>query len=134
MFTTMTPSKSTDEIQDGEERELYRILGERLSILRRNKNLSQTELGAALGFSRDSVSRWESGHRTFTVATAIQIAKLLGVSVAFLLDPDQPIEQLSNAESELLQNYRTLAPEHRETAENVLRSFKKLSANGNKYD
>jgi transcriptional regulator with XRE-family HTH domain len=36
-------------------------IGERITALRKEKNISQTELATRLGVSRQAVSKWEQG-------------------------------------------------------------------------
>jgi len=41
---------------------LLPTLGEQLVLLRRRRNLSQTDLAKAAGIARSTLSRWENGH------------------------------------------------------------------------
>lgn len=59
--------------------------GERLYRLRREKGLTQTELGALLGVSSKAVSKWENGVSYPHTGTLKKLAALLEVSVESLL-------------------------------------------------
>ena len=66
-------------------------LGQRISLYRKKLNISQEELGARLGVSRQAVSKWETGAADPSTANLLALAKLYGVS---------PEELLHNAQSE----------------------------------
>ena len=52
-------------------------LGEQIQALRKDKGLSQEELGEKLGVARQSVSKWESG------ATVPELDKLIAAEGKF---------------------------------------------------
>ena len=60
-------------------------LGQRISLYRKKLNISQEELGARLGVSRQAVSRWESGASDPSTSNLLALAKLYGVSAEELL-------------------------------------------------
>ena len=57
-------------------------LGERIGQYRRSLGVSQEELGARLGVSRQAVSKWETNAATPDMTNLIALAKEFGVSVA----------------------------------------------------
>ena len=61
------------------------FLGYRLKSLRRQYNLSQYELGMLLGVSKVSVSSYEKGIRTPSMATLLMILKVFNVSADYIL-------------------------------------------------
>ncbi len=69
-------------------------LGERISSLRAEKNMSQGDLADALGVSRQSVSKWETDASVPELAKLVQLAELFGVTLDYLAGrgaaPDQP--------------------------------------------
>ena len=66
-------------------------LGERISQYRRSLGISQEELGARLGVSRQAVSKWETGAATPDMANLMALAREFGVSVAELTEtPEEP--------------------------------------------
>jgi len=65
-----------------------RALGKRVRILRLTREMTQEELGAAAGMSRNFVSLLEHGSHGVDVVRLIRLAAALDVSVAELLaDP-----------------------------------------------
>ncbi len=56
--------------------------GTYMKIYRENKNMTQTELGKALGgLPRQHISNMENGVRPISKKTALKLSKLFGVSV-----------------------------------------------------
>lgn len=62
--------------------------GEKLQSLRKDKGLSQEQLAAKLGVSRQAVSKWELDSSLPDTVNVIQIAELFGVSLDYLLKED----------------------------------------------
>ena len=56
-------------------------LGERISALRAARGMKQDELAAALGVSRQSVSKWETGASVPELDKLVQLAGLFGVTL-----------------------------------------------------
>ena len=66
-------------------------LGQRISLYRKKLHISQEELGARLGVSRQAVSKWETGEATPDAERIIALAKVLGVTTdALLLGREEP--------------------------------------------
>lgn len=63
-------------------------LGEKLSLLRKQRGMTQTELAEALDISRQAVSRWEQGMSEPSTANLIRIGQLFGVPVDALVNVD----------------------------------------------
>ena len=61
------------------------IIGERIKTARKNKNLTQLELGEKLGVSKVSVCGYEKGTRVPTIENFIQLLDILEVEPAYLL-------------------------------------------------
>jgi transcriptional regulator with XRE-family HTH domain len=61
------------------------VFSERLRILRDKKGQTQDVLGKALGKSRESVSKYEKGHREPDLNSITSIAKYFGVSTDYIL-------------------------------------------------
>ena len=63
----------------------------RVKKLRRQRKLSQQELGEALGLTQKTISAIESGNRTTTIEKLILLAKFFDVSTDYLLGlKDEP--------------------------------------------
>ena len=66
-------------------------LGQRISLYRKKLNISQEELGARLGVSRQAVSKWETDLSTPDTNNLLGLAKEFSVSVAELTEtPEEP--------------------------------------------
>ena len=59
-------------------------LGQRISTYRKKLGISQEELGARLGVSRQAVSKWETGAASPDMENLLALAREFGVSVAEL--------------------------------------------------
>ena len=59
---------------------------EKLILLRKRKGITQEEFSRAVGVSRQSVYKWESGQSYPEAAKLMEIRRLYGVSIDHLLD------------------------------------------------
>lgn len=66
------------------EKDIMQI-GNRLSVCRQNKNLTQEELAYRLGITPQALSKWERGVSFPDISMLADITRLLGVSSDFLL-------------------------------------------------
>lgn len=57
----------------------------KIKYLRENKGLTQSELGVAVGYDQSRVAKWENGSLEPNVDTLIELAKIFGVSVGYLV-------------------------------------------------
>ena len=64
-------------------------IGNRLYQYRRKSGLSQEELAAKLGVSRQAVSKWENGTSDPSTSNLCALAKLYGIPVEELLHETQ---------------------------------------------
>lgn len=62
------------------------LMGERIKMLREQKNLSQQDLAALLNFEKSNMSRIEAGGNNMTLKTLYKISKALDVKLKDLLD------------------------------------------------
>ena len=70
-------------------------LGEKLSKLRKQSNITQEQLAERLGVSRQAISKWESDASYPETDKLIQIGKLYHCSMDYLLKDDIEEESLS---------------------------------------
>lgn len=59
-------------------------IGERITALRKEKEISQTELAKRMNVSRQAVSKWEQGSSSPDTERLIQLAEILGTEVEYL--------------------------------------------------
>ena len=60
-------------------------LGEKLQRLRKARGMSQEELAARMGVSRQAVSRWELNIALPDTENVVRLSELVGVTTAYLL-------------------------------------------------
>lgn len=66
-------------------------IGERISDLRKAKNISQEQLARYLGVSRQAVSKWENDLSSPDTLNLIKLADLLETEVAYLATGQKPV-------------------------------------------
>lgn len=66
-------------------------IGERITELRTQKNLSQGELASALSVSRQAISKWENDQSSPDTIHLIQLADFLDTEVAYLATGVKPV-------------------------------------------
>ena len=66
-------------------------IGERITELRTQKNLSQGELASALSVSRQAISKWENDQSSPDTIHLIQLADILDTEVAYLATGVKPV-------------------------------------------
>ena len=66
-------------------------LGERISELRKGKNISQVELSKRLGVSRQAVSKWENDQSSPDTGKLIELAQVLDTEVEYLVTGVKPV-------------------------------------------
>ena len=71
--------------------ELKKIVAKNIADLRREAGLTQLELAEKLSYSDKAVSKWESGASIPDVGVLLEIAKLFGVTVDYLLSEDHKL-------------------------------------------
>jgi DNA-binding XRE family transcriptional regulator len=65
------------------------ILGEKLKQIRKEKNLTQEQLGKLIGVQKAQISKLESGASSATVSTIIKVFKALKAKVKFQIDIEE---------------------------------------------
>lgn len=79
-------------------------LGEKISRLRREKNLTQEQFADLLCVSRQSVSKWESDTAYPETAKLIRIGELFGCSLDYLLKEDMEKETAEKSVTSGMEN------------------------------
>ena len=65
-------------------------IGERITSLRKEKDISQAELAKRMGVSRQAVSKWEQGSSSPDTDKLIQLADIFDVEVEYLATGIKP--------------------------------------------
>ena len=68
-----------------QEKAFFQKLGERIAALRRERGLTQVQLGELLGVSQQQVVSFEKGRRRVPVSALPALSKALGVSIEELV-------------------------------------------------
>lgn len=73
------------------ESEFKKNFGNKLNTLRKQRGMTQSELGYQLNYSDKAISKWERGESVPDSYTVYKIAELFGVSVHDILSPEKEI-------------------------------------------
>ena len=65
---------------------LNKLIGERIRLLRTEKNVSQFHLAVECGFDKSNMSRIEAGRTNPTIGTLLKICNALNIDLKELLD------------------------------------------------
>jgi len=72
-------------------------IGQNIAKIRKLQGLSQENLGAYLGVTREQISHYERGTRKISVTDLNKLADLFGVELADLLEEDMDLQHLNLA-------------------------------------
>ncbi len=79
---------------------------QRIVVLRKQRKWTQEKLGELVNMSQRSVANWESGERSPSIPTLIELSNKLNVSIDYMLGcsdtPEKAKEQPASDEDELL--------------------------------
>ncbi len=76
--------------------------GERLTILRKSRGMSQEQLAEQLDLARQTISKWELDQSTPDLEYIIQLSELFGVTTDYLIKGEEPTERLSPEKQQVL--------------------------------
>lgn len=86
---------------------MIETLGDRIKKLRRQKKLSQQQLGKAIGVTREAVCQWEKGKTAPQGKRLEKLADVLGTTPGDLLF-GEATKHLSTEETKLLEDWNIL--------------------------
>lgn len=107
---------------------------EKLTVLRQEKGMNMTEFANLLGTSKQVIARYEKGENTPKITTVAHYAKVLGVSLQYLINEDctdrngntdektNPPATLTEGEQTLLHLFRRLPDEAQKMYLEILRN------------
>lgn len=79
---------------------------QRITALRKQRKMTQEDVGELVNMSQRSVANWESGERSPSIPTLIELSEKFGVSVDYILGcsdvPEKAKKQPASDEDELL--------------------------------
>jgi len=76
--------KTRNNIDNGKHNLDAKVIGQRLRILRKEKDITQTDLAKLLNTSQSTISAYEAGKTTLLTSFAIQIVNEYGVSLDWI--------------------------------------------------
>lgn len=99
------------------------IIGAQISLLRKKFGLTQEDLANKLGFSKQTISNWETGLKTPRMGAIQKIADLFNVSKSFIIEG---IDECQNSSIEKIYNQLELPRQQKiyDFAENQLEEQK----------
>lgn len=101
---------------------------ERCESIAKQKNISLNELGRQVGVSGAAINGWKNGSFP-KVDVALKVAKVLGVSVEYLVTGDV----LSAEEANVLKMYRQIPKMYKNMAKSVLKQFSEADDPGDDF-
>lgn len=69
---------------------------QQISLLRTRHGWTQQDLANKLGFSKQTISNWETGLKVPRMGAIQKIADLFGVSISFIIDGDDVTPEWAN--------------------------------------
>jgi transcriptional regulator with XRE-family HTH domain len=84
-------------------------IAERVTTLRKSKNMSQADLATAMSVSRSAVAQWETGRASMTMKNFDRLADILGVSKSYIISGEIGESGLSIRERKLIVAFRVCA-------------------------
>lgn len=112
-----------------DKKKLYENIGMRIRTIRKLQKITMKEVGQRVGVSESMIHRYETGDvRSFSIDMLKNIATVLNVNPAMLLgwsNDTRPIElyctiRCSEPEKKMIQKYRQLTLEGKETVDTIL--------------
>jgi DNA-binding XRE family transcriptional regulator len=80
--------------RDTYEHELkVEILAEQIKILRKERNLTQEQLGDLIGVQRAQISKWENNTNNVTIGTILKVFEDLNAKLNFSIEKMEPISK-----------------------------------------
>lgn len=68
------------------QKDIGQKIATNIKLLRKEKNLTQKELGLKLGYSEKTIAKWESGTTVPSVLTLVNVAQFFDVGISHLLN------------------------------------------------
>ena len=97
--------------------------GENMLNVRKQKGMTQQELGKIIGVDKRVISKYENGQTIPSIKVAVQIATALEVSLDYLVGSDKALFIEDPEIVQLLKNYNELADDVKATLKNMLKAL-----------
>ncbi len=106
-----------------QEKELKRLIGQRIRTARKRQGLSQREFADLIGKDQRSVSMYETGERSILIHDIFLYAQVLNVTPEYFIQFDQSLD--ANQQRLLNEFNRLPTDQSKQSALDILRAFSK---------
>lgn len=97
------------------------MFNEKLKAVRKQKGLSQTELGKLLGVQAQTIERWETGKSKPNLETINKLCEALDVPLRYFISEEHVDYQLTLEEAFVINKYRELNDDGKSIVINLLK-------------
>lgn len=98
-------------------------LGQKITKIRKEKKLSQVDVASFVGVSRDAISKYERDDIIPSVENANKIAKVLGVSLDYLMSEDDNLEVVDIDMLNRMKEIQRLPEDDKNTVVKIIDAF-----------
>lgn len=98
-------------------------LGQKITKIRKEKKLSQVDVASYVGVSRDAISKYERDDIVPSVENANKIARILGVSLDYLMSEDDNLEVVDIDMLNRMREIQRLSEDDRSTVIKIIDAF-----------
>jgi transcriptional regulator with XRE-family HTH domain len=98
-------------------------LGQKITKIRKEKKLSQVDVATFVGVSRDAISKYERDDIIPSVENANKIAKVLGVSLDYLMSEDDNLEVVDIDMLNRMKEIQRLSEDDKTTVTKIIDAF-----------
>lgn len=98
-------------------------LGQKITKIRKEKKLSQVDVASFVGVSRDAISKYERDDIIPSVENANKIAKVLGVSLDYLMSEDDNLEVVDIDMLNRMKEIQRLSEDDKSTVIKIIDAF-----------
>ena len=104
-----------------------RTIGAFLKALRKEKGITQEQMGEELGVSGRTISRWETGSNMPDISLLVEIAKFFDVSIPEIIKGEKKSEEMNEEAKEVAE---TMSDYAKAEKEQLVKSIRNLSIIG----
>lgn len=96
------------------------MFNEKLKVVRKQKGLSQAELGKLLGVQAQTIGRWETGKSEPNLETVNKLCEILDVPLRYFISEEHVDYQLTLEKAFVINKYRELNDDGKQMIINLL--------------
>ena len=104
------------------------LVGDRIRILRKDRNLTQAELATSIGIQQSDLCRMENGEYKVSLETLFKILSIFQINIAEFFHEETP-PSISEKDVDFLREFQKLDSESQREVWDFLR-FKRLDGDG----